>query len=781
MATQIAKDKIIQNAVGSTSKIRKDQGKLELAQKNGKSSISNEWVFNKGVNNYLNNDDLEQSYTGGYREYTDIKKKSLEAIKALHPNLSEFDMPYVLNADGTFNTKVYADAMKRMKVEGISEGQIKQAISASLTPDDMAQLSIDAQYQFKDFTSEDLKLKLTKDFQTFSLIKQKELVTLNGNLKNETDPEKILLIKERIVDYEELLGETGKMGKLGKTYAEQLLVADQNPDSIKFSIYKNGFIDEYANAFKWKTESAQFVTNPMKAQENFRAEMLFKQKSEAANNFYKSENLKVSQINAQNQIERTNLIRLKVQTDAFKAAQDASGNVNAPWTTVGTPTTNRNEAPKLFDESRETISNSINQDYDYLNSKGYSPAQVNKLVTAWTDSQGTATIREDLKPIIQRMVRNNNDLMAMTDWKDKLQKDSYDEVLNNPINIEKVNKELQGKPSLNLNFNGTTISLSPSEIVGIKNAPLKKPQPFRGTGTFVDLKQENFDMSKLNNNQRKFFTFKQKLDNNQNISANSSILNTINKTFSQFNQAAKNVKDIDEEANEKYLDNLSKYANAFVPRIKAVGLDTKKEIPGAILNNLRTLNESTKQKEIKGVSNYDSAVAENMLTKENIKNTTVFVKQTGGNYNIIFKNNQQGENQVFQVSKEQVVNIVGNSYVNNNERLSSKLIYGNGNTNLTGNPLQSELQKQFGDFIYINKYQITGGARQRMDNPDAYIPSINLKMKNGRYTNFQLPISTPLGYDQAISKMNNLTDETLMKELKLRYPNFDFSKVETNN
>ena len=177
MTKQISRDKNVQNAVSSTAFYRKQAQEMENAVKEGKSSQSNIWDFNEKANAYISSTDLNQSFSGRYTQYTDVKKKALDAIKALHPKMSSYDIPFEVE-NGVVNTKKIADAMKRYKIEGIDEGQINAAISATLTPDDINQLSIDGRYQFRGVTSEQLaKAMFTVGIEGYSkeIIENKEI------------------------------------------------------------------------------------------------------------------------------------------------------------------------------------------------------------------------------------------------------------------------------------------------------------------------------------------------------------------------------------------------------------------------------------------------------------------------------------------------------------------------------------------------------------------------------------------------------------------------------
>ena len=160
----------------------------------------------------------------------------------------------------------------------------------------------------------------------------------------------------------------------------------------------------------------------------------------------------------------------------------------------------------------------------------------------------------------------------------------------------------------------------------------------------------------------------------------------------------------------------------------------------------------------------------------------MFVKQDGDNYEIQLTSlTDIGNRQVLKVSKNDVYRYLGPQYINDRTEASSRMTIGKGNTNLTGNPLHSVMQKQFGNFPGVKRLQITADLNQDLSNPDLYTPVINIKKKDGKYASFELSgnnKSGRVGYDQGITNLDALTDDVILKKLKQEYPNYDFSKLD---
>ena len=232
-----------------------------------------------------------------------------------------------------------------------------------------------------------------------------------------------------------------------------------------------------------------------------------------------------------------------------------------------------------------------------------------------------------------------------------------------------------------------------------------------------------------------------------------------------------------------YQEELGKRANAFVPRIKAVA-GPKGELPPTILPGLNQLLIATKEKNIAANRGFDFNTTSGYFTDKQIKDTRVYVKQTGENYEIQIRNLNSNETpQVLSVSGNDIANYLGNKYVNNNTQASARIGLGLGKTDIRNKNVAQEamFQKSFGNFPNIRKLKMTANLHQDISNPEAFIPTIYLQNKSGKYTSFELSGYDKLSrvdYDSAKQNLENLTDDMTLKVLKQYYPNFDFSTIQ---
>ena len=236
------------------------------------------------------------------------------------------------------------------------------------------------------------------------------------------------------------------------------------------------------------------------------------------------------------------------------------------------------------------------------------------------------------------------------------------------------------------------------------------------------------------------------------------------------------------EPNELYKEKLAPLAQQFVPQIKAVSASKDGSPPPIIISRLSQLLTAADYQKIAGDKNFNLETASNMLLAENAKDTRVFIHQDGDNYQVHLKSDKDpSERQVLKLSKNDIYRYFGAGYVNEKTQESIKLGLGRGNTNLTGNPLDADMQKQFGDFPGINSLQVTADLNQDLSDPELFTFMINVKKKDGRYQTFELAGprgDQRVGYNQGKQNLNSMTDEILLKQLKQAYPSFDFSTLD---
>jgi hypothetical protein len=763
MAKQIGKDATVQNAVRSTAWYRKQAQEMEKAISEGKSSQANILDFNEKASYYLNSDDVNASFSGRYSPYIDLNKKAMEAIKALHPKLQGYDIPFKI-VNGKIDTTAIADAMQRYKIEGIDENQIQQAINATLTPDDINQLGIDARYQFRGVDSNRLVSVAETNYDLQKRAAVKELAFLQQQKGIVSNPTEASKITDRIAEYERILGLDGKTGILDENLSSQINLAKNDPNAAKLSIYKDGFVKEFANAFSWKNQEMQIVASPIKAQENW----VYEQKRKA---YEFGENIKIDK--AQLKVSQDKLL-LDAEANALKRAE-LYGDPNATdWTSLGNPTDNELNSPELFSTHVSSVDSSINSDRERLKTK-YSDAQINEMLADWQNAQGVVSKAKKVKPnalkLIQNIAKNSNYLKSLNTLDNDIRTQADKEAGIDDI----VNSATTGRGSLSFTTKkGERITLTPKELLGISSAWKTQTVP---SGELTS-EQDYIDESSLNANQRKAV----KEIYTHLSGTTSDARQEAKKILKSYMPSAQKLKEGYAISEKIYKEKLAPLAQQFVPQIKAVSASKDGSPPPIIISRLSQLLTATDYQKIAGDENFSLEKASNMLLAENAKDTRVFIHQDGDNYQVHLKSESNpSERQVIKLTKNDVYRYFGAGYVNEKTQESIKLRLGRGNTNLTGDPLGADMQKQFGDFPGINSLQVTADLNEDLSDPSLFTFMINVKKKDGRYQTFELAGprgDQRVGYDQGKQNLNSMTDEILLKQLKQAYPTFDFSTLD---
>jgi hypothetical protein len=776
MIGQISKDPIVQNAVSSTAFYRKQQAEMEKAISEGKSSQANIDDFTEKANEWLNSSDVTATFKSRYTPYIDVKKKALDAIKALHPKLKEYDIPFKV-IDGKIDTKQIADAMKRYKIEGIDEGQIKAAISATFTPDDINQLDIDARYQFKGVTSDQLvrRIQLNYDDQKTEAIKTLEY--LNGQKNIITDPTEAQKNTDRIAYVEKLLGKDSEPGELDLELRRNLELIRTNPNAVKSAIYKDGFVREFANAFSWKNQSEQYVDNPIKKVEQWNAEMRLK---------WTTENRLRDQFEVETEF-RTKELEQTTITNALKRAELYGDPMMSPAVSLGTPTDARNNADKLVIDFTDGSLRRINGLKQGLRDKGLTDVEINEILNDYKNN----TNKAKKKPAwaigsIMEILRETNTLQAIQDRDEQARSEARATVYKANESLLKDRdaalSAINSGGAVNLQFydgrtrSTTSVSKTPSQIVqdiqnGIASIRVDKAALGKMAITYTlpngrivtaELPKQTFGAQPVGASQMRPAILK------------------VNEYLNKYGSLDKKIK-TDED--NTYKDIMAPIANSLLPTLKAVALPKSQEIPPVTAANLSVLLTAADQKQIAADKNFNLVTASGFLSDKNLKNTRLSVYQQGNDFELWLTNTDDPKNiQKLRLDKGTIDRVLNNSgYTDDNTQAAQMLRFGRGSTNPTANPDRAFMQKSFGDFPRVTDFQINADLVGDAINPDLFVPTVFLKAKTGEWVPFEISGMDDLqrvGYDQGRKQLNTLTNSSLRSMLKLQYPNYDFSNIE---
>jgi hypothetical protein len=678
-----------------------------------------------------------------------------------------------MDSQGNIDTSKIADAMIRQKIEGIDENQIKQAIYASLDAGDLNQLQIDGTYQFRGVSSEDLvnRAKLNYDTQRAKAIEALQYIDIQTKIL--ADPTKIEELNKQKEQYMRLLGTDGKQGSLDAEFYENVKDSRDNPEKVKYNIYRDGFVSELANAFNWKSVSKQRLTNPLKQQQNWEREFRFNQLKEQRDVF-----------------ESNRDYNLKVKDLELKAAENAMRHAElygteSPWYDLGNKTTLRNEAEAIYESNISELKGTLQSRIDELKKRGYTDKDIKAAIDIVEDNQGSndKRVKPELYKAItgpQGILKLENDIKSYEDLRTSVMEKAEEQA-----GVKKtIDAELKGRSSRTFTLSdGEKVTLTPREMLGIAMA--KKEQEVAtewGTTT-----QAYYDVRSLTSKQKKVLASTigsihvGKVDGKFYQAHTGPKRDQISKILVSYEPAAGKLGAKYEEANEIFKDKLAEVSTELIPRFKSVSKTKEGKYPPITLSNVNAYLSSLQEMGLEKGQDYNATQAITYLNEDNIKDTDILIKNQGNKYQVWIKNkNNPDDIQKVDISEENLVKMTGGtSFVSKNTDTSRKLAAGRGNTNLNSNPERSEFQRSFGSFPNVRYLKVTADLKDVGGGEFYY--SINLKKKDGRYQQFDLAgpnNSTFVGYNQAAVAIANLTDKDILNQIRQEYPDYDLSNID---
>ena len=357
MASSIIKDEDVMNAVSSTSAYKKGLEERKAYLKEGKTSPSNDHVFNLRAEKWLNGD-LKETFSGGYDPYTNWKKEGLEILKSVTGDSTLTEDAFT--ADGKL-----ADAITRKKYAGISPEKIQSALQAALSPAALRQMEIDGLYSYSDKkTPVEVDNLIRGNFNDKRRYFEEQKTALENSLTETNDATVKEGIRSKINDLNKFIGNYNKQeGKLLD------LVKENKLDSAKASLYSLDSIINFSKAFSY-TEVAQTYENSPLADMAMRREV----KKQERDLFY----IRLNNDNYWKGLEYELDLR-KVQNEE-KATQALIGGVisDIPQDELPKNVTSR------FIEDAKTLNTDLNQkDKSFVSTFGKDEVWLDKQREAW--------------------------------------------------------------------------------------------------------------------------------------------------------------------------------------------------------------------------------------------------------------------------------------------------------------------------------------------------------------------------------------------------------------
>jgi hypothetical protein len=280
MTNQVAKDPIVQNAVSSTARLRKELASMDEYKKKGKSDKNNEEFFmEKVVRPYLDGP-LDASFNGAYSPYTDIMGLISDNMKAAGIDKSIVQQMYqtdnqgrlILGKDGQpipARTMTEVETSTNMK-------QVKAIVENVLSRGDVQnQLNIDGWANTRGISSQSLIDNYRIQYDKKIGDADSDMLELNTLLTGKMGS------GERAVLEEKLNVLKDNKQKYKDQYLALGALAQANPDAFKQQYYKTNYENNLLEQFTKYERNEKNLKSPLTEQLNWEADYAFKEKKEA--------------------------------------------------------------------------------------------------------------------------------------------------------------------------------------------------------------------------------------------------------------------------------------------------------------------------------------------------------------------------------------------------------------------------------------------------------------------------------------------------------------------
>lgn len=744
MASSVAKDVNVLSSVQASAQYVKEQKFMEESRQKGDSAIQNEYDFNQQSNSWFNDPNVGAGFNGRYKKYIDVDKKFLDIMKTLHSDLLEEDIPYTTNPDGSINIGETAAAMQRISKESVSANKIENALRASLSPDEIEQLNINGRYQFRGIQDAE-QLSIYATTKTSSSIAQNNLriEELKGALKlYASDTEKTLLVEEGIRSLE------GMNQRLSQQMNEEIEFIKRNPEEAKGMIYKNGAIEQFANAHAWETQKNNLLTNPV------------------AENEWKAKNYGLSQKNYMLNVEKFSWQQQKDLQDYKLKLQEAQAKmfgIQGAFTVYGGQNTNvTNQKVALAKDIKDTslmVEDQVNLLINELNAKGGTKVQkiqvLNALDAYLKGDVGTfnSLIPNDLKELGDSIISAKVDLNRDERFLKNIEDETKQSLENKDIESQYFAKINDIGP-LSVKIEGQKVQFSPQEIAQYLSK-VDEVEVISNVGS--PLTESRSIQSTISGN----LTEKEKLIYN-NRGALRGYLSNYKQAGLDYNKEYNNL--IEKKISEK----TAQYIPREVPIIFGSGegniaRSTWENISTSLL---RKVADSSLSGMEGGYPELSSSEASNALSwfNESDKSNLQYKKLEQGDKTslIILKGNEEVIIPLTPSEAQQLPIIDKDSPSPQLRKLMEAQAMGARNTNPSGSFENSYFQNQFMPKVKMN---VRADMTQSFGNSQKQFITFRLKIPNGMVYPLQYP--QPVDATEGMNLIANLTDEKV-KQLYLQ-------------
>ena len=759
MAKQISTDNIVQGAVASTMKLRKEQARGEDLKKKGKSSANREFDFNNEASSWLNDGDLESSFNGEFKEHVDVNKKVIDILDKLHPNSRISDHPYAINEDGSVNYGRYAEIMQKQGLKGVDEGQIKTAVNAMLDANDYDELASQGRFNYRDYNETDLSNAATRDYTTTTKRFAGELDRLKKDLLTTNDIGQQNEINNSISYYQSMLGNEREPGILEETYQSTLKSITADPNKARSSLYTRNWLDQIANGFAYREVSDEVLTNPGRTDFWNMKDYEFKNLQEAHNQYWKKDE-------SARGWAKVAIDRAAEERQAAKDRKEAGG--GAYYVGSGDPTTDNLEAAANWSSHMAELSTENTGILDEIANSTAKPGikadpnQVLLNIENYKKNQYKPS-DDDEKALFDKYIQNSNNIVTQQKLHDDIEAKAYDKIAGAKTEKLAIDNTLKGIGSLSVTLpSGQKVAFSSKEVLEYLGKEYNYTDP-EGITTL------NIDESTLNDREKqikkalrqRYFTGR--------------VNSTVDSYLDKFNTLQVRNTTLKNKVNTQVANDLASLTGSFKTEQAAVTFKDNNE-KNRFIGELTNLAGASLNIKVAG-QNYTPKELIESLKNKNADDIEVQTIRKGNKYylNVLDKKNPKDSQRMPVPESFVAANpSLGSSYLNQGLDLADQSLRNNKSTNIYQDYDHAYYHNgMFGGYNSNGQRTVSLPvvADIRVGSNGQFYPIFKMKTGN-TYVTLKYPKATDYSTFQSIY-LPSLNDDKILKLFKTQYPNIE--------
>lgn len=255
LASRVAKDPVIQNAMLSTQNYKKALNQRDQYIKDGKTSVENDWYFNQQVNQWLYDGNESSQFNTSYTPYSDVNKKAIEIIQKLKPNVNISENPFIV--DPATGQMVLNDVLVKNELKELSPQQVRNALMTGLDSADFNQLNITGAYKYQGLNPEILSAEISSNFNS-------QIQTIDNKIKTLNDKKSGLSNGQSVQDLDiQITNLTNERKSLeNKLSSYNDAIRNGNIAGVTGRVYTDEFLNSISDAFSYEETSQSIENNP---------------------------------------------------------------------------------------------------------------------------------------------------------------------------------------------------------------------------------------------------------------------------------------------------------------------------------------------------------------------------------------------------------------------------------------------------------------------------------------------------------------------------------------